>query len=167
MILAKAFLALSVLSFVFGSIHFSLLHTITSSDMVFEKKDCIQRPNLYTSDNPEGETTDMIPEPLFLECCRKAEFCNVRLGSVLLPCRMGFPEAGAPFVAFVPAIPSQVESVAVLAADYLEIDAEEGRFRDVRARILFKDGSFHTVKDAAFEFRVSRNYLDMRNKTGA
>lgn len=106
-------------------------------------------------------------EPLFLECCHKSEWANVTLGTISLPCRMGFPDGGVPFVAFVPMFASPIESVAVLESDYLEIDAEDGKFSGVRARILFKDGSFHTVKDAAFEFRVSRNYLEIRNKTGA
>lgn len=104
---------------------------------------------------------------LFLECAKKSEWANVTFRTVSLPCRMGFPDSGAEFVAFIPMFPSQIESVAVLAADYLEIDAEDSRFSGVRARILFKDNSFHTVTDAGFEFRVSRNYLELRHKTGA
>lgn len=109
----------------------------------------------------------MIPEPLFLECCRKAEFCNVRLGTVVIPCKIGLSEIPPIFVAFVPPTGSPIQSIAIMEPDYLEADAEDGRFRGLRAHVFFKDETRHTLMDTEFEFRVSRNYLDIRHKTGA
>lgn len=106
-------------------------------------------------------------EPLFLEASRKAEFCNVRLGTIIVPCKIGLSEIPPVFVAFVPPTDSPIQSIAIMEPDYLEADAEEGQFRNLKATVFFKDESRHTVTNTAFEFRVSRNYLEIRHKTGA
>ena len=56
--------------------------------------------------------------------------------------------------------------VAVMEEDYNSADPEEGIFSDVRSRVLFKDGAFHTVRNVRFVFFVTKNYLEIRNKTG-
>lgn len=105
--------------------------------------------------------------PLFLECAKKAEHCNIRLGTIIVPCRMGFSEVPPVFVAFIPLFSSPIQSIAIMEPDYLEADAEDGRFRGLKAHVFFKDETRHTLMDTEFEFRVSRNYLEIRNKTGA
>lgn len=109
----------------------------------------------------------MTTTPLFLDCAKKAEYCNVRLGTVVVPCKMGLSETPPIFVAFVPLFDSPIQSIAVMEPNYLEADPEDGIFRDLKATVFFKDESRHTLTNTRFEFRVSRNYLDIRHKTGA
>lgn len=105
--------------------------------------------------------------PLFLEAAKKSSFAMVHLGTTRIPCRMGFGEGKEPFVAFVPTVDGPIESVAVLEADYSSADPEEGVFSDIRSRVLFKDGAFHAVGNVRIVFFVAKNYLEIRNKTGA
>lgn len=104
--------------------------------------------------------------PLFLECARRSDFAIIHLGAIRIPAKIGFGDGKEPFIAFVPTVDCAVESVAVLERDYIEADPNEGVFSDIRSRVLFKDGAFHTVTNVRIVFFVTKNYLETRHKTG-